>query len=73
MRTLASRESADGFSWRAALEWKLEDCWVGAFWKRSELALTRAGRDGGLGGGVIDIWICLIPCLPIHLTFRRLS
>lgn len=70
MRTLASRESADGFSWRIALEWKVEDCWVGAFWKRARLlSVPEPATDGHM----IDIWVCLLPCLPIHLTFRRLA
>lgn len=67
MRTLASRESADYFSWRVALEWKLEDCWVGVFWKRGVI------QGDHVDGKTLDIWICLLPCLPIHLTFRRLS
>jgi hypothetical protein len=39
---------------RVALEWKLADLWIGAFWKRGEYEL--------------DIWVCLLPCLPIHIT-----
>jgi hypothetical protein len=36
------------------LEWKLADLWVGAFWS----------FDKATGG---DVWICLLPCLPIHI------
>jgi hypothetical protein len=36
------------------LEFKLEDFWIGVFWKRSQVAT--------------HVWICLLPCLPIHLT-----
>lgn len=39
---------------RARWEFKLQDFWVGVFWRRH--------------GGVLDVWICLLPCLPIHLT-----
>lgn len=38
---------------RISLEFKIEDLWIGAFWRRS------------LHG--LDVWICLIPCLPIHI------
>lgn len=35
------------------LEFKLADLWIGAFWQR---------RIDGL-----HIWICFLPCLPIHI------
>lgn len=37
-----------------SLEWKLQDFWIGAFWKR--------------GYEQFDLWICIIPCLPIHFS-----
>lgn len=46
--------------WSAALEFKAEDAWVGAFWRRS-----------GVYAEQLEIWICLIPCLPIHLTIGK--
>ena len=36
------------------LEFKKEDAWIGVHWKRSQKQL--------------DIWICIIPFLPIHYT-----
>jgi hypothetical protein len=41
-----------GSKWRARLEFKLADMWVGCYWVNH--------------GGFWDIWLCLIPCLPIH-------
>ena len=41
--------------WHAAFEWKLEDLWIGAFWKRT--------------GGSVDLWICFVPCLPLHISW----
>lgn len=38
-----------------ALEWKLQDLWIGAFWRTTEF------------GG--DLWVCLLPCLPLHLSW----
>ena len=40
----------------AKFEFKLEDCWVGVFWKRR--------------GEWIDVWICFLPCVPLHLVLR---
>ena len=39
-----------------ALEYKLADMWVGMFWQRKEEAL--------------HIWLCIVPCLPIHLIIH---
>lgn len=34
-------------------EVKLQDAWIGAYWKRDLYAL--------------HIWICFVPCLPLHI------
>lgn len=39
--------------WRACFEWKLEDFWIGVFWKNQE--------------DVLDVWVCLLPCVPLHV------
>lgn len=42
--------------WFCRVEWKPQDCWLGAFWKRkAPLAL--------------DVWVCLLPMLPIHFGY----
>jgi hypothetical protein len=41
----------------ARIEFKLADCWIGAYW-------AKQGDD-------IHVWVCLLPCLPIHLIIRR--
>ena len=38
--------------WGIKLEFKLQDFWSGVFWKNQK--------------DLIDIWICLVPCFPIH-------
>ncbi len=38
------------------LEWKPQDMWIGLFWKRT--------------GGTIDAWLCIVPMLPIHASWR---
>lgn len=40
------------------LEFKPQDMWVGAFWKTS-------------GNLKTDIWICILPTLPIHITIEE--
>jgi len=39
------------------IEFKLNDLWVGVFWRNAKEQL--------------DIWICIIPCFPIHFTFKK--
>lgn len=44
------------------LEFKPQDMWVGVFWRTEETDwrpshIVRA----------IDIWLCIVPCLPLHL------
>lgn len=41
----------------AKFEFKLEDFWIGIFWRRGELNS--------------HVWVCLIPCFPLHLEWRR--
>jgi hypothetical protein len=42
--------------WQVTLAFKKEDTWIGAFWKGSPRRLP------------FDLWVCLIPMLPIHLS-----
>lgn len=53
-RTLMRHQGA---GWFLALEWKPQDFWVGAFWRFDE-----QWRYG-------DLWVCLLPCLPIHFSW----
>lgn len=39
------------------IERKIEDLWVGAFWK--------GDRDER------EVWVCLVPCLPIRFHYKR--
>ncbi len=39
---------------KLALEFVLEDFWVGCFWRKS------ADR--------FDLWVCLVPCFPVHYS-----
>lgn len=51
---------------RAKFEWKLEDLWVGVYWKHGY-----GQSDDGPKRMWTDVWICLIPCVPLHLTISH--
>lgn len=50
-----------------ALEFCWRDCWIGVFWKVE--AFGGYHRYLGLLERRLDVWICLVPMLPIHLTW----
>ncbi len=39
------------------LEWKPQDCWIGVSWKHEQ----------GDHLYKVDVWVCLLPMLPLHL------
>lgn len=41
----------------ARFEFKFQDMWIGAFWKKDPHKVTAC-----------DIWICFIPCVPLHIS-----
>jgi hypothetical protein len=50
---------------KARIEFKPQDCWIGAFWK------TQVHFETGGGSYYrVDLWICLIPMIPLHLWWR---
>ena len=49
--------------WWITLEWKLEDMWIGIFWRRYGVSY--------LFGKGIDVWVCLVPCCPLHIRTWR--
>lgn len=50
---ITSRLAFDGWHWQ--FEFKPEDLWVGAYWKTI--------------GHATDLWICLLPCVPLHISW----
>lgn len=48
------RIKASGLCWRWRIYFELRDIWVGVYWKRGPV-------------GEWDIYICLLPCLPIRI------
>jgi len=59
------------------LEFKLEDLWVGVYWHTDQAQLytdsaTYIRGDAPLGWiHVVDVWVCIIPCLPVHISWGR--
>lgn len=52
---------------KARFEFKLEDFWVGVYWKKSTFV------DGSTVCVYkrLDIWLCILPCFPLHITWAR--
>jgi hypothetical protein len=41
----------------ARFEFKVQDCWVGVYWNRGHV--------------VTDVYVCLLPMLPLHIAWPR--
>lgn len=60
-------------NWKVRLEFKIEDLWIGVFW-RSRFSLGPMRNREGIHGcemerSSYDLWICVLPCLPIHVNW----
>lgn len=47
-------------------EFKVEDMWIGVFWRRTVLTDTPEAFMEAM-----DVWLCLLPMVPLHLQFNR--
>lgn len=45
------------------LEFKLVDCWIGAYWAHHDLVTVPIRH--------YDLWICVLPMLPIYVSWDR--
>jgi hypothetical protein len=43
--------------WSVSVERKFQDLWIGIYWRADDLT--------------IDVWICFVPCFPLHITIAR--
>ena len=51
-------------------QYKLEDFWIGAFWRKSKVCVPQGAPFYTLPiCDMVEVWICLIPCLPIHIRW----
>ena len=56
--------------WRIRLEWKPQDCWIGAFWKTDIYETYHRRGDSPALPAVYErfhLWVCLLPMLPLHI------
>ncbi len=59
---------------KICVEFKPQDCWVGVFWRRSVVRREHRPKEGRKGRLFVvscprlDVWICVLPCLPMHIT-----
>ena len=56
--------------WRMRLELVLQDAWVGCYWTW-KLALYETPY--GLVTTELHIYICLVPCVPLHVVLGRIA
>ena len=47
------------------IEFKKQDCWVGFYWEKRRRTTTIQNDEL-----VYHLWICLIPMLPLHITWK---
>ena len=65
---------------RITIEFKLQDLWVGVYWNREVRKVVQLSKDIHAQSPeaskeyeklfthwCIDIYICLLPCFPIHI------
>jgi hypothetical protein len=46
------------YRWSWCLEVKPQDLWVGIYWKLDRTVWVTQ----------LDIWVCIVPMLPLHIT-----
>ena len=59
----------DLWPWRfksCKLELKLQDCWIGVFWRVSDWEPVQNDPIPS----DLDVWICIVPMIPIHIRFQ---
>lgn len=54
---------------QARLEFKPQDLWIGIFWKKAVEGRPDYSPSENWWHKY-DLWICLVPMLPLHLTWR---
>lgn len=65
--TLVGMEDEMKRKTKIKLELKWQDIWVGAYWK-----IEKIPHRGTIypGAKYFHIWICVVPCLPIHIWWK---
>jgi len=58
---------------RVRLEWQPRDLWIGAYWERRWARPEDGPPQDRQRYRVYDLWVCALPCLPLHLRWLRLG
>lgn len=53
---------------KVRIEFKPQDCWIGAFWKKTVTGRPHYSGDEHWWHDW-DLWVCLLPMVPIHLSW----
>lgn len=53
--------------WWTRFEFKPCDLWIGCYWKVTEYEPVQGYEIAS----DLDIWICIIPMIPLHLHFKE--
>lgn len=51
------------------VEYKPEDLWLGLFWRSTVHRVCYRGRYFGERIARLDFYLCLVPCVPLHVTW----
>jgi hypothetical protein len=57
----------DRYRFKLTWEFKLADFWIGFYFKRT------LPENRPTYGSQIDIWICIIPCFPLHFIIGEIN
>ncbi len=62
MRVLVGHDEMPRQRFTARLLWEPRDLWMGVFWNRV--------HAGGPADRFLFVYVCVIPCLPVALSWR---
>lgn len=52
---------------KVKLEFNWHDMWIGAYWKIKTIEYVFHDNNNNNNRHERHIWICVVPCLPIHI------
>jgi len=63
MKTPPHLRLVDADRLKVQIQFEPRDMWIGLFW--------RVTRDVPAPASIVHLYVCLIPCFPLHLTWLR--
>jgi hypothetical protein len=52
-------------------EWEPRDLWIGVYWRGKRLTVAETDCAKVVNVRLYDLWVCLLPCLPLHVRWSR--